>query len=67
MTSDDLRAWQHAMGYTYDTAAQALGVSRATFAAWLAGRSIPGPVPWACAAKAAGLKPWTAESTINAP
>ncbi len=27
------------MGYTYDTAAQALGVSRATYADWVTGRS----------------------------
>ena len=30
MTPDDLRAWQAAMGYTYDTAAAALGVNRST-------------------------------------
>jgi transcriptional regulator with XRE-family HTH domain len=61
MTADDLRAWQKAQGHTYDTAAAALGVSRATFAAWLAGATaIPGPVPYACAALAAGLPPWTA-------
>ena len=39
MTPDDLRAWQARMGYTYDTAAEALGVSRATYAEWLAGKS----------------------------
>lgn len=37
MTSDDLRAWQGQMGYTYDSASEALGISRATYAAWLAG------------------------------
>jgi len=68
MTSDDLRAWQAAMGYTYDTAAQALGVSRATYADWVAGRSrttgkpvAPSPaVGLACAALAAGLQEWAA-------
>lgn len=39
MTPSDLRAWQAHMGYTYDTAARALGVSRAAYADWIAGRS----------------------------
>lgn len=64
MTSDDLRAWQARMGYTYDTAAQALGVSRGTYADWIAGRSrtsgrpvkISRLVELACAALAAGLQ-----------
>lgn len=63
MTPDDLRAWQAHMGYTYDTAAQALGVSRAAYADWIAGRSrttgkpiqISRIVALACAALAAGL------------
>lgn len=60
MTPADLRAWQASMGYdTYAIAAAALGVSRATYARWLAG---PGNVPrttaLACAALAAGLGPW---------
>lgn len=59
MTPDDLRAWQQTQGYTYDTAAAALGVSRRTYAGWLAGTAaIPGPVPLACAALAAGLRAW---------
>lgn len=66
MTTDDLRAWQAHMGYTYDTAAQALGVSRGTYADWIAGRSrttgkpivISRAVALACAALAAGLGPW---------
>ena len=41
MTPADLRAWQAHMGYTYDTAAAALGVSRAAYADWIAGRSPP--------------------------
>ena len=63
MTPADLRAWQAHMGYTYDTAAKALGVSRGTYAEWLAGRSrntgkpikISKLVALACAAIAAGL------------
>lgn len=39
MTPTDLRAWQAHMGYTYDTAAAALGVSRSSYADWIAGRS----------------------------
>ena len=66
MTPSDLRAWQAHMGYTYDTAAQALGVSRSSYADWLAGRSrttgkpikISRTVALACAALAAGLEPW---------
>ena len=67
MTADDLRAWHDAMGHTYDTGAKALGVSRGTYADWLAGRSrttgkpiqISRLVALACAALAAGLGEWT--------
>ena len=66
MTPTDLRAWQAHMGLTYDTAAQALGVSRGTYADWLAGRSrttgkpimIKRTAALACAALAAGLGEW---------
>jgi len=66
MTPADLRAWQAQMGYTYDTAAAALGVSRGTYADWVAGRSrttgkpikISRLVALACAAIAAGIAPW---------
>lgn len=66
MTSDDLRAWQAAMGYTYDTAAEALGVNRSTYADWVAGKSrttgkpitIDRRTALACAAIAAGLSEW---------
>ena len=66
MTPDDLRAWQASMGYTYNTAAQSLGVSRSTYADWLAGRSrttgkpikISRLVALACAALAAGVGEW---------
>ena len=67
MTPDDLRAWQAAMGYTYDSAAAALGVSRSTYADWLAGQSrttgkpitIDRRTALACAAIAAGLEEWS--------
>lgn len=63
MTPRDLRACQAHMGYTYETAADALGVSRSTYADWVAGRSrttgkpikISSLVALACAALAAGL------------
>lgn len=67
MTPDDLRAWAQHMGYTsYEQAAEALGVSRATYGNWVAGinrhtsRSveIDRRTALACAALAAGLEPW---------
>ena len=61
MTTDDLRRWQAEMGHTYDTAAQALRVNRATYARWLSGDSaIPGPVDLACAALVERLAPYSA-------
>lgn len=73
MTSDDLRAWQKAMGYTYDSAAQALGVSRGTYADWVAGRSRTTGKPiqpsrmlaLACTAIAAGLGDWPTNRDSN--
>ena len=70
MTADDFRAWHQVMGYTYDTGAAALGVSRGTYADWLAGRSrttgkpimIKRTVALACAALAAGVDAWRASS-----
>ena len=67
MTHADFLAWHQAMGYTYATGAAALGVSRGTYADWLAGRSrttgkpikISRLVELACAALAAGLSPWS--------
>ena len=59
MTPADLRAWQAHMGYTYDTAAAALGISRSGFAKLLAGdHPIDKRTALACAALAAGLKEW---------
>lgn len=39
MTPLDLRAWQARMGLTQAAAAQSLGVSKATYCEWLAGKS----------------------------
>ena len=66
MTPEELRSWQAHMGLTYDTAAAALGVSRSTYADWVAGRSrttgkpikISRTVALACAALAARLEPY---------
>lgn len=59
MTPADLRAWQTLMGYTYETAAEALGMSRSGFAKLLAGANpIDKRTALACAAIAAGLGPW---------
>jgi hypothetical protein len=67
MTTDDLRAWQAAMGYTYDSAAQALGINRATYYDLLTGvsrttgrpRKIDRRTELACAALANGIEPWS--------
>jgi hypothetical protein len=67
MTADDLRAWQATMGYTYDTAAAALGVNRSTYAGWISGiaratgkpANIDRRTALACAALAAGLGEWS--------
>ena len=59
MTPADLRAWQAHMGYTYDTAAAALGISRSGFAKLLAGdHPIDKRTALACAATAAGIEPY---------
>lgn len=61
MTADDLRAWQARQGYTYETAAQALGMSRSGYAKLLAGgAAIDMRTALACAAVAAGVLPWPA-------
>jgi DNA-binding XRE family transcriptional regulator len=61
MTPDDLRAWLVRMGYTQQQAASALGVDRVSFARMLAGTApINMRTGLACAAIAAGLKPWAA-------
>ncbi len=63
MQPEDLRAWQSHLGYTTRSAAEALGVSPATYQDWINGRSrstgkpitISRIVGLACAALAAGL------------
>lgn len=61
MTADDLRAWQARQGYTYETAAHALGMSRSGYAKLLAGgAAIDLRTALACAAVAAGVLPWPA-------
>lgn len=56
MTCTDLRAWAKRLGYTYEQAAGALGVSRATWAAWVSGRTkIDRRTRLACVAIEAGL------------
>lgn len=65
MTSAEFRAWHEFMGYTYDTGAAALGMSRSTYGDHLAGTSrttgkpvtIKRTVALACAALRAGLAP----------
>ena len=59
MTTSDLREWQNQMGYTYNTAAAALGVSRATYARYLQ-NGAPLAIGLACAALAAGLSAYSA-------
>lgn len=56
MTSSSLRAWQSRHGYTYKTAAEALGMSRATYARYLSSaEALPRWLALACAAIDAGL------------
>ncbi len=59
MTPSDLRAWQAHMGYTYETAAEALGISRSGFQKLLSGANpIDKRTTLACAAIAAGIEPY---------
>jgi hypothetical protein len=58
MTPEDFRAWHELMGYTYDTGAQALGTSRATYARLCAGGEVDRRTALACAALAAGMDEW---------
>lgn len=66
MTAADLRAWQDAMGLTQQQAAEALGVSWATYKRYLVGE-VPRSIGLACAALAAGLQPWAATSSDSGP
>lgn len=68
MTANDLRAWQKAQGYTYDTAAAELDMGRRTYADYLKrDGELPRWLALACAALAAGIKPWGADSYSQAP
>lgn len=59
MTAEDLRAWQAHMGYNYAQACEALGVSSSTYANMLGGKAkLDLRTALACAALAAGVKPW---------
>ena len=63
MTPSDLREWQAHMGYTYDTAAAALGMSRSGYAKMVLGQAtIDLRTALACAAIVAGIQPWCADS-----
>jgi len=56
MNTTDLRAWQSRHSYTYNTAAEALGMSRATYARYLSSAEVlPRWLALACAAIDAGL------------
>ena len=64
MTADHLRAWQAHMGLTQRAAADALGVTQAAYSRWVTGATpIDLRTALACAALAAGLGPWPAQST----
>ena len=64
MTPDDLRAWAKRLGYSYDQAAEALGIHRSTWADLVAGQSrttgksivIDKRTALACAAIEAGIR-----------
>ena len=68
MTPADLRAWKAHMGYTHETAAEALGISRSGFAKLLAGdHPIDKRTALACNALAVGMKEWVPGSAPPAP
>lgn len=77
MTHDDIKAWRAHMGYTQRTAADALGVTLATYQAMERGTAFATGKPvaidrrtaLACTALAAGLTPWgaTAEDAPRTP
>ncbi|MBK6869773.1 MAG: hypothetical protein IPG98_18365 [Burkholderiales bacterium] len=66
MTPAQFIAWQAHMGLTVRAAAELLGVSAAAVGDWRRGTSrttgrpikLPPLLPLACAALAAGLRPW---------
>lgn len=59
MTPEALRTWQAQMGYTYETAAEALGMSRSGYAKMVLGQAaIDRRTALASAAILAGLEPY---------
>lgn len=59
MTPADLRAWQAHMALSQRAAAEVLGITQATYSAMVLGKSgIDLRTALACAALAAGLRPW---------
>lgn len=67
MNASDLKAWQSQIGLSATAAAIALDVRRSTYHNWLSGHPIKGHIDLACAALAAGLKPFSACASQNAP
>lgn len=64
MTPADMLDWQAHMGLSQRAAADALGVTHATYSGWVLGKvPIKHVVALACAARAAGLKPWVKDAT----
>ena len=61
MTNQDLRKWQKQMGYTYDSAALALGMHRATYARHLKIETVDRTVELACAALSVGIAEYKAD------
>lgn len=64
MTPEDVKHWQKKMGFTYEAAADALGVNRATFGNYVK-RGAPLSVALACSALAAGLKGYQMKKVIT--
>lgn len=65
----DLRAWRDSLGLTQAQAAEALGITRQNYALQEAGKTKTGisrTTALACAALAAGLKPWSDTRVIQA-
>ena len=59
LTADELRRWQRIMNMSYETAAQALGMSRSGYAKLVLGKvKIDRRTALACQALVCGLGPW---------
>lgn len=57
MKNSDLEAWQKRLDFTYVSAANALGLSRATYARYLKDPNLPQWLALACAALEHNIKP----------